>query len=564
VRRAHSPLWAYAAAFLAALTFYVFTLQPSLAWGDGVRLQREAITGESYILTEMVQADFAPDPFPFARVGVAAWDHPLYIILTHLAVRALPAVPSLWLVNLASALFAALAVLFVGLLIHDHTHSLPAGLLSAATLAVSHTFWFHAVTPEVYSLLSCLLIVAAWAWLRSGGPRGRLWLFLAATAFGLAASTHLLALLALPALALYHVLGRWPRRATPAAAAGAGPPESPTAAPPSGPARWHWHSLVLAALGFLLGFAPYLIQLFRMLRTFSLGEVMGPVTGAAFFSNLANSTLAALPASLLTLTLFLVLQFSPLGAALGVLGLWRCGRVSPTMCRLACAGFAVFGLFGVLYRVADQFAFFQPAYLFFTMLMGLGVAEGLARWPHRRTRLILATALATAALPFVYGLAPRLAHAAGLGDDALGIPVVGTGVRNGLAYYVNPNKRGDLSADHFGLETLGALPPNALVLAQWYTDTDEYYILRYLVAVEGRRPDVVIEGWPTVDAFTFDSSLAVQLVAETISTRPVYLASLSEDFYAASTLAARYCIVVEGTLYRILPEQGDHPACLGR
>ncbi len=561
--RALSPRWAYAAAFVAALAFYVFTLQPSLAWGDGVRLQREAITGESYILAEMVQADFAPDPFPFARVGVAAWDHPLYIILTHLAVRALPAVPSLWLVNLASAVFAALTVLFVGLLIHDHTRSLPAGLLSAASLAVSHTFWFHAVTPEVYSLVSCLLVLAAWAWLRSGGPRGRAWLVLAAVAFGLAASTHLLALLALPALAIYYVLARLPQRPAPAPV-GSQAPSAMVAEPPTGPARWGWHSFAFASLGFLLGFAPYLIQLLRMLRTFTLSEVMGPVTGATFFSNLAGSALSTLPLSTLTLALFLVLQFSPLGAALGVIGLWRGGRVSPALWRLAGAGFAVFGLFGVLYRVADQFAFFQPAYLFFTLLLGLGLAESLSRWPRHRARLLLATALATAALPVVYALAPRLANAAGLGDDALGIPVVGTGVRNGLAYYVNPNKRGDFSPDRFGLETLAALPPNALVLAQWYTDTDEYYILRYLVAVEGRRPDVVIEGWPTVDAFTFDSALAVQLVADSISTRPVYLASLSEDFYAFSTLAARYCIVEEGTLYRILPEQGDQPACLGR
>jgi hypothetical protein len=223
----------------------------------------------------------------------------------------------------------------------------------------------------------------------------------------------------------------------------------------------------------------------------------------------------------------------------------------------------VFGLFGVLYRVADQFAFFLPAYLFFTLLIGLGAADCLARWPRHRTRLIVAVALASAALPLVYGLAPGLANAAGFSDDALGIPVVGTGVRNGLAYYVNPNKRGDMTAVHFGMDTLDRLPPNALVLAQWYTDTDEYYVLRYYVAVEGRRPDVEIAGWPTVDAFSFDSELAVRLVEEALPTRPVFLASLSERYYAFSTLAARYCIVSEGALYRVWPQPVDQAVCLG-
>ena len=74
--------WAGAALFAAVLAFYIFTLQPSLAWGDGAKIQREAITGESFVLAEMVSATFAPDPYPYARLGVAAWDHPLYTILT--------------------------------------------------------------------------------------------------------------------------------------------------------------------------------------------------------------------------------------------------------------------------------------------------------------------------------------------------------------------------------------------------------------------------------------------------------------------------------------------------
>ena len=63
------------------------------------------------------------------------------------------------------------------------------------------------------------------------------------------------------------------------------------------------------------------------------------------------------------------------------------------------------------------------------------------------------------------------------------------------------------------------------------------------------------------DPFTFDSSLAVGLVEAALGTRPVFLTSLSERFYAASSLAARYCVVVEHDLYRVLPERSGDRTC---
>jgi hypothetical protein len=173
-----------------------------------------------------------------------------------------------------------------------------------------------------------------------------------------------------------------------------------------------------------------------------------------------------------------------------------------------------------------------------------------------------AFAAGIALAPLVYGVAPAAMRTAGLDDASLGIPVIGTGIRDGLAYYINPNKRGDYSAYRFGAGTLEQLPPDSLVLAEWYTDTDEYFVLRYFIVVEGRRPDVEVVGWPTEDPFHFDSSNAVRLVEDSIGRRPVYLASLSETFYAASTLAARYCITEEHQLYRLLPAQSAGVDCL--
>ncbi|RPJ21077.1 MAG: hypothetical protein EHM33_27030, partial [Chloroflexi bacterium] len=99
--------------FILTISFYLYTLLPSLAWGDGTKLQSEAIAGESFVLAEMTPVEFSHDPFIFSKVGVAAWDHPLYIILGHLAVKTFPFVDALWLVNFISALFGAASVVFV-------------------------------------------------------------------------------------------------------------------------------------------------------------------------------------------------------------------------------------------------------------------------------------------------------------------------------------------------------------------------------------------------------------------------------------------------------------------
>lgn len=521
------------AVFALALGFYLSTLQPSLAWGDGTRLQREAITGESFILAEMVQADFAPDPLPFARLGVAAWDHPLYVMLAHAAARLIPLGSALWRVNVVSAVCGAGAAALVAVLVFRHTGSAAASLAASGALVVSHTFWFHAVTPEVYSLLALLILAALAAWDRClARPAPRL-LFAAGLALGLAAANHLLALLALPALAVYAVLGRrW-------SGAWRGPGPAPGVFP--------------AVFGFAAGLAPFLIQLVRMLRTFPVTAVMGPAVGSTFLAGLLATSPLDLLLSGLTFGVLLILQFNPMGFALGMWGLWRGGLVSARLRRVALSGFVVYALFGWLYRVSDQFAFYQMAYVFFSLAMGLGAARALARLSAWRPWAIAALAAGVISMPLLYGVAPAIARRAGAGDELLGIPAIGTGARDGLAYYLNPNKRGDYGAETFGRQTLAALPARALVLAEWYTDTDEYFVLRYFQAVEAARPDVTVTGWPTVDPFTFDSRKAVQLVDDRISRQPVFLASLSERYYAVSTLASRYCIVVEHDLYRLYP-----------
>jgi hypothetical protein len=545
--------------------FYIYTLLPSLAWGDGTKLQSEAVSGESFVLAEMSADEFVPDPFIFSKVGVAAWDHPLYIVIGYLLVKALPFLDSLWLVNLMSAIFGAASVTLVFLLSYRFTDSLLAAGYASFSLAVSHTFWWHSSTPEVYTLLIFLLLMSFYLFdqyerkSNTSPPRSRrrlaaekgdesiltnsnTSLFFSAFFLGLAASNHVLAFLIMPALGLYYLS--------------------------SGSLRnfriSNLKKLVMPVIAFLAGFSLYILQFIRMSANFPLAEIIGPVVGSTFLSQLGTLSPILLGESILTYLFFLSVQFGPLGLVLGGFGIHKISQNKDLTLRKIIFLFIVFALFGIFYRVTDQFTFFITSYVFWAMLMGIGSDYAFNLLPGKRRFLFWGIlGLLLLATPFFYMSIPRLTEQHGINDDFIGIPKIGTGVRDGLAYYMNPYKRGDTSAYDFGEETISNLPPNSVVLAEWYTDTDEYFILRYFTRIIKFRSDVIIVGWANQDPFYFDSQLALDLIEESFPEHPVYLTSLSDKFYAASKLVEMYCILPENNLYRLYPPEKNDLQCLG-
>ncbi len=527
--------------FVLTAIFYIYTLLPSLAWGDGAKLQSEAISGESFTLAEMNPDEFSSDPFIFSKVGVAAWDHPLYIILGHGLVQALPFVDSLWLVNLISALFGAASVVLVFLISYRFTMSLLASGYAGFSLAVSHTFWWHSSTPEVYTLFVFLLLVSFYFFDKFERTERYIFLFYCAFFLGLAASNHILAFLAVPALGLHFLFARSYRNFR----------------------LSDLRKLTFPILGFFPGFSIYIIQFFRMSTDFSLNEIMGPVVGSTFLSQLGTLSPIVLGGSLLSYLFFLTVQFGPVGLILGGYGIRKVFYLEDLSLRKIVSFFIVFALFGVFYRVTDQYTFFITSYVFWAMLMGIGSDYALRLLPEKRRFLPpIILGLLLLATPFLYNALPRLAETNGLNDDSIGIPKIGTGIRDGLAYYINPYKRGDNSAYDFGIQTLTDLPSDSMVIAEWYTDTDEYFILRYFTKIKKVRSDVSVVGWATTEPFSFDSQLALDQIENSFPEHPVYLASLSDRFYAASKLIEMYCIVPENNLYRLYQKGNDNLHCL--
>ncbi len=524
--------------FFFALGFYLYTLQPSLAWGDGTRLQREVLTGQSYILGEMEDIDFAYDPFPFARLGIAAWDHPLYVVLGHTLVRIgtslFPQVGPLRLVNLISAVFGAGTIAVFFAICYTQSSSWFGAALGAAALIVSHTFWWHSTTAEVYTLHTFLILSCLAALLAYLESAARKHLYLSAFALGLATSNHFLAILMIPSLLIFLV---WTRDSV-------------------AKIRLSDHrafGLTLAA--FLCGLLVLLVQGVRMVRTFAAAELIEPFLGSTFFQNLAPISPFQ---SLLLYLLFLSVQFSIIGLVLGLIGARVALRANPIFARLVLSAFCVFALFSISYRVVDQFAFHLSSYVLFALGIPFGLQHLRERWPAPLARSIFllfgALILMT---PLVLSQLPDRLRSLQIDETAFGIPQIGTGVRDGLRYYLDPNKRADDQAYRFGEETLMSLPADSIVIAQWYTDTEEYFVFRYFAEVEKLRPDVEIVGWPLEDPFQFDNGLALALVDSEVPERHLFLSSLSERYYAASLLVEKYCIVPANNLYQV-KVRADH------
>jgi hypothetical protein len=301
-----------------------------------------------------------------------------------------------------------------------------------------------------------------------------------------------------------------------------------------------------------------------MSAKFPLTEIMGPVVGSTFLGHLGSLSPLLLGQSILTYLFFLTLQFGLIGLALGAFGIYKIITGEDMKLRKIIISFIVFALFGIFYRVTDQFTFFITSYIFWAILMGIGSDLAFNLLPKKRHFLFSSIlGFLLAATPFFYISLPNLADRLDFNDAALGIPKVGTGVRNGLAYYMNPYKRGNTDAYDFGKGTLSKLPKNSVVIAEWYTDTDEYFIFRYFTKIKKFRSDVTIVGWAEQEPFNFDSQITLDVINDSFQERPVYLASLSDKFYAASRLVEEYCIVPENNLYRLYEKGIVELECLG-
>jgi hypothetical protein len=345
----------------AALAVYLQTLLPSTGWGDIARFQ--------YV----------------ARVwGIPhRFGYPLYIAVSRLF-GALPVGDLAYRINLMSALFAALAVIMVYLLVVLLSGSRLGAVAAALAFAFSRAFWGQAVVAEVYSLNAFLIgavLFILLAWQRSRKPA---WLYLGIGLYALSFGNHMTVVTLVPAV-LYLVLATEPR----------------TVLHPK-------RVLSLAGLVFL-GTLQYLYVILRAQQQPLLNE-LGPFSWGGWLHWMTRNRFPGqffgfgLSDQVDRVRIFLELlerQFYRWGYILGWIGAWellRSSKQAPlagearrgtlrgtepfAFLALAMLGIAVFGMNygGVTFRI-----YLIPAYLIFAVFAGcaMGALLDLVRgWPR--------------------------------------------------------------------------------------------------------------------------------------------------------------------------------------
>ena len=426
-------LWLVSVA--AALVLYVATLAPDLVWQDSGDYQLAAAR------------------LDFSRPGDAVRVHPWF-----LAVAWALGHVGLWnyaqAANLASAIGTALAAGNVVLLARLVTGRTWPAVLGGITFAIGHAVWAHAVVAETYGWAAALVsaeCLCAWAW-RTRRQAG--WLLLLLLINGVAISNHLMAVLSLAVFGLW-ILAEWLRG------------RAPWWIPPAGAACW------------LVGGTLYWIVVgIEYVRTQSVLATLGSATVGAWGASIFN--LSDLAGLLGKSVLYAGLNYpTPVALAIfvGAWGLWRRrDAVGRLMVILAVLYFA----WAARYKVADQYAFFVPFYVFGSVLIGAGLATVWPRLGGLKAWVLVALALVPIA---AYAVLPAAARKAGYVFFQRELPY-----RDPYTFFLQPWRRGDSSARQFAEEVLAALPRGAVL----FSDTTPAPPLLCLQKLEGRRPDVQI------------------------------------------------------------------------
>ena len=291
--------------------------------------------------------------------------YPIYLLLTHLFTY-LPFGDVAYRVNLASAVYAAVAVLLlyiVGLLL---TRRVVAAGTGALAFGVGATFWSVAIIAEVYTLnvlFVALVIAILLLWRERRQDR---YLLLAAFLMGLSLTHHLTSGLLVPAGALFVALVD----------------------------RHKLTDIRLALKGaglFLVGLTPYVYLPVRASADLPLKEA-DPTSLGGFFrlvsgSELTGNYLSLYPGvfadKLITFGAYLAREFYWVLLLVGALGLWamvRRDRPAAAMTVTLCAGWVLHAL---VYNIYDFHLYFIPPFMVVGLWISVGVGFLLEVAEHR-------------------------------------------------------------------------------------------------------------------------------------------------------------------------------------
>lgn len=489
--------------FSATLALYATTLAPTLIWGDSAWLTLSALRGS-------------------LSFGHAS-EHPFYLLLSYLFVR-LPGDPGRSLA-LESAVFAALAVTLAYRIGRQVGASPLAACVGAGALAVSHGFWMHAVIPEVYTANACFLL-AAISLMFDWSAHGRFWrLGAAAAVWTLGLTNHLVLAGLAPAMVVFALATR--------------------------PDLFLTRGALLAAATATIAVVG-VVWLVPPVSAVAHGIWAGPPGIAEYF----RLTLPVVPMvrELAYYLMYLAYQFPSVTLPLGLLGVRALLRDRPRHAALLLVAVLVnAGVFihhtAWVSAATAKFVFYISDYAVFAVFCAVG-AEELMRL--LRTAVSPAGAYGAGLAVLAVGLLvpPALYAALPSVTSAYGIDLVQAKTlpyRDNQSYFLNPNKRGYRGARRFAEEALHAVPPSAVIFADYTPAT----VLRYVQLIDRVRPDVTIR---IADGVGGDR-VRVTWVESGGSRRPIFVATMTADYYDFTGLTGEYDFVPMGPIFEVRPRE---------
>ncbi len=481
---------------VGGLLLYMATLAPTVIWGDDATLQLAAVKG---------------------TLEASAGSHPAWVVLAHLLTK-LPVGDLAYRVNLLSAFAGATTLGILFLILRALPLSRSASILATLAFGVSHTFWAHAVRAEVYTLTLTtmgLMVVTVLYWRNTGQER---YLALLGVAIGLAFTTHLLAVLYLPALAWLLLTHR--QQLT----------------------RRGLVSLIACTLVTLLPLAFLLwrdAQQMQMSLSDTLHWALFTFQGYDFQGRVLRFSVISLASDAVQWLVFLGYQFFGLALPLGIAGAAssrrHIGRKAAVFLVLL---YLIPAAFAFSYQVGDRYVFFLPSYLAFSIWLGIGLDTLFNARPMCRVSApwLIGLTLLLVALPVTtYRLTPDIMAHFGL-EFREGRKVPGAGSRYFLLW---PPKTGYYDTRIYAEAALASAPVGALLLADPVLATP----MQYLQGAENVRTDVTVRFccWDMESALTDNTG------------RPIALADLAPEVYPVSQLRGKYDIVMRPPIYLLTP-----------
>ena len=458
---------------ICTFLIYIITLAPTVLWGDDAELQRFAISKGSdsgfrnYWIWSLIAHEFTKLP-----IGDIAWR-----------------------VNLSCAVFAALTVGVVFIIsFRILRYPLVVSIVVSIALAVSHTFWLHAVRTEVYSFfLFIIALVVGLLLMWHKNPN--LWFLLCAglVLFSLTFTVHLLAATFIPAV-IALVIGTKTKKSK--------------------------MIYFIAILSVFIGLLPYWI----IIQSVNDHSIIFRTVFELFQVRLTNIFLWPL---------FLCYQFiilTPIGI-LGLVHFWKSNRTIFLFLFLAFCGDVAFAM---TWNVPDHYVFYLPSYLIFVLFIGKGLTVLYERFIFEKFNFKVVMLMIIALLPApIYKITPIILNK--LNINLLSVRTLP--YRNNNLFFLYPPKNGYYGARDFGERVMKILPPNAAILADWLPQQT----LLYFQEIELMREDILIAG-------TYVQEGQLEWLVKQSELRPVFLA-YNDYHYDIKTITQIFDIKPFGPIF---------------